>query len=688
MTGIRVGLALLFPVTPLAAQVPCAGGTLAINATSDTPLTLPAFNVGQQATLTAVASGFTASSYAWTIPGPHIKNYNEDLGTRSNAATPIPWSTTSLTAADLAAPSVTLYWKPSAAQTHPNTGGPEPRTVSLVVTPTGGGSCTVTATYMIERNLTDPDRQPEDLYTSTHRAPTTTNPLDGNVIDEHMYWHQFVGGGPAGSWIQFLPWHGYFLRRFNEWRAEFGYPPVAPWYPGRPLPTGPAYDHTGSLRQAGYDPAANRIPTYYTIAGGTATNVGHTRLGQYTSLDEFSNSFEFSYHGQVHCNIGTIIGGFFDTSGPGFGSMCNASSPKDPMFWRWHGFIEVMHRNYCRLSSATCFGPMEPAADPWMGDNAADIAAGGTVPSSSPLWLSPDVWNRRNEVTDPACVPTGPAGELHTVGGMVRECGSSSDHENPVTGSTNYLYGTIRNTRPGSARTVYAEVAAYIANAATGLAWPADFTMLAESRQFLTLYLEPGQESDIGPIPWIPPSPSPSDHWCLYLRVLTVQEAPATEGPDISTNVAQSNSIAWRNLKVVPAGSGMARSRFIVRNIREQAERIGLEFEVAPELMQNGRVVMQLGPALRRAFHAADRQLEGMRPLGDSALVLVAPKARIEGVPLRPRQGGAVELVIRSRRGTMAEGDILVTQHSSRGVDGGTVLRVARRAARDSVYRK
>ena len=77
-----------------------------------------------------------------------------------------------------------------------------------------------------------------------------------------------------------------------------------------------------------------------------------------------------------------------------------------------------------------------------------------------------------------------------------------------------------------------------------------------------------------------------------------------------------------------------------------------------------------------------------MRPLGDSALVLVAPKARIEGVPLRPRQGGAVELVIRSRRGTMAEGDILVTQHSSRGVDGGTVLRVARRAARDSVYRK
>jgi hypothetical protein len=699
MTSIRVhavavgcALPLLLPVASpsrLAAQVPCAGGTLAINAASDTPVTLPTFNVGQQAILTAVTTGFTASSFAWTIPGPHIKDYQEELGTRSSPqpVTPDPWSTTALTAADLAGQTVRLYWKPSAAQTHPQTGGPEPRAVSLAVTPSGGGSCTVTATYMIERNLTDPDRQPEDFYTSTHRAPTTTNPLMGRIIDEHMYWHQIVKGGPAGTWIQFLPWHGYFLRRFNEWRAEFGYPPVAPWYPGRPLPTGPAYDHTAGLRLATYDPAANRIPTYYTIAGGTAINSGHRRLGEYASVDEFSNSFEPFYHGNVHCNIGSATGGFFDTSGPGFGSMCKSSSPKDPMFWRWHGFIDVMYRNYCRLSSQPCFGPAEPPADPWMADNAADVASGGTVPSSGALWMSPDVWNRRTEVTDPACVPTGPAGELQTVGGLVRQCGSSADHENPVTGSTNFLYGTIRNTRPGAARTVYAETAVYIANAATGLAWPADFTLLPESRQFLTLFLEPGQESDIGPIPWTPPSPSPSDHWCLYLRVLTVQETPPVEGADVGTNVAQSNSIAWRNLKIVPPG-GLARSRFIVRNIRERPERIGLEFEVAPELIQNGRVLVRLGPELRRAFRAADRRLEGGRALGDSAVMLVEPKARIEGLPLRPREGGAVELLLQPRRGAAAEGDIVVSQHSSQGVDGGTVLRVGGRGARDSLYQK
>jgi hypothetical protein len=163
-----------------------------------------------------------------------------------------------------------------------------------------------------------------------------------------------------------------------------------------------------------------------------------------------------------------------------------------------------------------------------------------------------------------------------------------------------------------------------------------------------------------------------------------VQETPPVEG----ANVAQSNSIAWRNLKIVLAGSMMARSRFIVRNIWQQPERIGLEFGIAGELIQNGRLLLRVSPGLRRAFRAADRRLEGMRALGDSALILVEPKARIEGLPLRPREAGVVELVLQSRRGALAEGDIVVTQHSSQGVDGGTVLRVARRVGRDSLYHK
>ena len=79
---------------------------------------------------------------------------------------------------------------------------------------------------MIERNLTDADKQPEDFYTSTHRTATTTNPGFGHVVDEHIYWHQFVHDSLPG-WLRFLAWHGYFLRRFDQWRAEFGYGAVA-----------------------------------------------------------------------------------------------------------------------------------------------------------------------------------------------------------------------------------------------------------------------------------------------------------------------------------------------------------------------------------------------------------------------------------------------------------------------------
>ena len=136
------------------------------------------------------------------------------------------------------------------------------------------------------------------------------------------------------------------------------------WYPGRPLPTGPQFDADPGLRQV-YVADDNRIPTYYTITGGTTSDPGgggQQKLADYATVDDFTDSFEFSFHGQVHCNIGANVGSFFETSGLGYGSMCNASSPKDPMFWRWHGFIDLLYRNYCSFHSASC--PVPSPVDP------------------------------------------------------------------------------------------------------------------------------------------------------------------------------------------------------------------------------------------------------------------------------------------------------------------------------------
>ena len=701
MTPSRFFLSAAIVLSSLAAAVPamaaaCAsGGSLTITASADSltlsPVAATKFNFGEHVILTAAASGFSIASYSWTIDPLNIKDYNEDLGTEASPSpgptAAKPWSTTPLAASDLTAASVGFYWVPTAAQFEPNN-GPFSRNVSLTVTKTGGGSCTVSATYTVERNETDITRQAEDFYTSNHRAATTTNPGFGHVVDEHIFWHANIDGDLSfHQWMHFLAWHGEFVRRFDLWRQEFGYNKVVPWYPGRPLPSGPQFDADAGLRLSPYVPDNNRIPTYYTITGGAANDPGisgtHKKLADYASLDDFTNSFEGGYHGQVHCNIGAHGGSFFETSGPNFGSMCLASSPKDTMFWRWHGFIDLMYRNYCALHAAACPSPSpaDPSADPWMADNPTDVADNGTVPSPGTHWISPDVWNRRAQVTTDACVgPVDSYGDHVTSGGVVRNCGTSADHENPVTGVTNYLYGTLRNTRPEAPRVVYAEVGVYYALASSGLHYPTDFTMIPETRQFLAVFLEPNTTTSIGPIPWTPPAlPPANDHYCLYLRVLSVQATPPVEGMGIDTDVANNNNLAWRNIKVVAPGDTSPPSFFIVRNIGKEAGPIGLHFEVPEQLMNPaGTIRIKLDAALSRALEAGRGTMAGLKSDGKGNFVLTSPKGEITGLQLAPRAEGHVAVQLGSIKPAVA-GDITIVQTSRAGVDGGVTIRLAKK---------
>ena len=675
-----------------AQAAPCpGGGTLAITASSDS-LTLAAvaattFNFGEHVILTAQPSGFNITGYAWTIEGPTIKDYSDDLGTMTSPASPMMWSTTMLGAGDLSAMSPSFYFVPKATEIFPNN-GPFSRNITLVANKSTGGTCSVTVPLTVERNVTNPDRQPEDFYTSNHRSAAATNPGDGRVVDEHQFWHFNVDtpNGPP-TWMGFLSWHGKFLKMFDTWRNEFGYPPVVPWYPGRPLPTGPAFDQTPSLRLATYNPDSWHIPTYYTIIGGSADDPyvpnspnPQTKLSQYPTLVDFSNSFEGHFHGWVHCAIGVNLGGFFDTDGAGFGSMCKSSSPKDPMFWRWHGFIDVMYRNFCAQNPGKCSSPSpaDPAADPWMADNPQDVANNGTVPSPGTHWISPDVWNRRSLVTTDACVgPVDAYGNHVTTGGAVRDCGTSADHENPEAGTMNYLYGTLRNTRPGTNSVVYAEVGVYYALASSGLMYPANFTFIPDSRQFITLKLDPGQTTSIGPIPWmVPPLPPANDHYCLYLRVFSVQESPPTETGNIDADVANSNSLAWRNIKVVPPGDMSPAAFFIVRNIHEGADRIALRFEAPAAFAEAGGIVhVALDEALMRAFKEGQARAEGLTPERDGGFAMKTPKAEIAGLLLGPRGQGNVKISITGAKRPV-EGDITITQLGPKGVDGGVTVRM------------
>ena len=361
--------------------------------------------------------------------------------------------------------------------------------------------------------------------------------------------------------------------------------------------------------------------------------------------------------------------------------MCNASSPKDPMFWRWHGFIDTMYRNYCALRSGACASPSpaDPSADPWMADNPTDVADNGTVPSPGTHWISPDIWNRRAEVTTDACVaPVDAYGDHDTSGGVVRDCGTSADHENPVTGVTNYLYGTLRNTRPNSPRVVYAEVGVYYALASTGLHYPTNFTMVPESRQFTTLFLDQGTTTSIGPIPWTPPPlPPANDHYCLYMRVLSVQATPPVETGNIDADVANNNNLAWRNIKVVAPGDKSSPGFFTVRNISDRSEKLALRFEIPYDLRRSSTAIrVTLSPTLARALRDGKGGFEGLKPDGEATYLITGGRATITGFQMAPREQGQVEVRFGPIRRSV-RGDVTITQISNRGVDGGVTLRFA-----------
>jgi hypothetical protein len=553
---------LLVAVAPFAQATPvaCGSGTIDFTATSYLSGALTTFNAGQEVVLTAVpGGGIVPLTYSWLIDGPLIKDYEERVGTVSTGA--LTWSTTAMTAAALATPSLTFYWKPDPTQIHPLTGGAVPRNVSLTVTLSAGGPCTVTQSFSLERSTTDSTKDAESFYTRNHRAATETDPARGGVIDDHVEWHTAFGT----HILDFFQWHHEFLIRANLWRAEFGYPQTLTWYPGNALPVGADIDFTP--RGGSFVPSAWNIPQNLTFAG--TTGGGSTRLQSIASLASLESAIG-GWHGGVHCAIG--------------GTMCTFESPRDPIFWRWHGMIDRVYENYCVSKPVACANLTMPLSDAWMAATAADT--NGNIPRGGVPWTSPAIWNRRVLAT---CTPT------EALAGTTRTCGSSADHENPHSGVLNYLYATIHNDRASAVEMKYVEVGAYIANASTGLSWPVNFGgdpggVLPESRQFITVNLLPGQSTDIGPLPWTPPNPVPTDHWCMYARLLSAQEVSMPEGTSLVDNVTNNNSVAWRNMQILTTSTD--RASIILRNIERKDARVSVQVRVPPKFFNGGSIQM------------------------------------------------------------------------------------------------
>lgn len=141
------------------------------------------------------------------------------------------------------------------------------------------------------------------------------------AVAEHLAWH---GSHGSGSDAHFLFWHRYYLRKLEDYLGVQGvdhYVPIPHWPSNLQIPA--------ELAAGTADTTPNvNPPTWTTMQGGaeTAPPFGYTSLGQFRTSAELGRSLGWSYHGEVHGAVGDVMASF--------------ESPRAPIFYPWHGYID------------------------------------------------------------------------------------------------------------------------------------------------------------------------------------------------------------------------------------------------------------------------------------------------------------------------------------------------------------
>jgi hypothetical protein len=337
--GLAMATLVVFGTSRVSAGPP-GGCTVRIirEAGSDNPM-----NVGEQATFGAQVSGVVSPlSYQWTVSGDILKDYTDYTQSPSSASNyvdgfaPIP-----MTASDFRNQTIQFYWGPDPSQISPLNGGPVTRTISVSVPSLGVPVCSSQMTVSVERNNTDPARDAEHWYTSNH---------DGRVLNEHGTWHMHNPDNTAAyDGHQFFEFHHLYIATFNSWRQRFGYPPVGPAYnPATPIPSGVDIDHAGRTTPSGQIPncapfglPSCATPSEFTTTGTTPHTTNFLpcdpavapanepkRIQDFPANQKLLGCAVTSpWHNTVHGAIGGDMGSIW-------------TSPADPLFWRWHKFVD------------------------------------------------------------------------------------------------------------------------------------------------------------------------------------------------------------------------------------------------------------------------------------------------------------------------------------------------------------
>ena len=326
----------------------------------------PVKNVGQEVVLEASLTGTPTGtvSYRWFIEGEVIDDYTESpaeitpQGQPETSAVANPF-----TIADHAeipegdkvggvftAARIRFYWRMNGI----DLSAPKPVVLRVAVSEQHGddGAPHVCAStelnYTVERNRSNPQLQPEDYYVEINH--------NRRLQKEHRQWHidhmQDHNGNLPYDGSLFPVFHSRLLANYDAFRAAFGWPAKGEYVPPNPLPTvenNYTMLHTpanGANRRTSFtgNVSGMRRPHYTTADGGVVdwangaictpqSNGVRHKLADFPTLSEFGCAVETPWHNNVH----TAIGGDMASS---------LNAPKDPIFWRWHGYLNSIFRAF------------------------------------------------------------------------------------------------------------------------------------------------------------------------------------------------------------------------------------------------------------------------------------------------------------------------------------------------------
>jgi hypothetical protein len=301
----------------------------------------PIMYAGNYTHLYVQVNGTAPKQYAWSVEPDIVKDYDDKFYDQGQVPVSSVEAPTPMEGKDFKKNNISFYWKPEEDTN---------RTVAVRAL-TDNGICEDIENYVVVKGNTS-TTQPEDLFVTTiapdHQA---TNALT-DVLQQHEWWHSDHASGDETyehMGHEFFTFHKILLAHFDAFRTLFGYPPIEAWNSSSSIPNGSNVDY---IPRGNNYVALDLQPWFKPHANGTGQQARDDKALPCEKADPPSTSWPYKnqdalsdfepnmmllgcaitidYHDRVHSKVG--------------GDMAEAwDAPRDPLFWRFHKFIDDIY---------------------------------------------------------------------------------------------------------------------------------------------------------------------------------------------------------------------------------------------------------------------------------------------------------------------------------------------------------